>query len=118
MNPQVELNLALILFVPWFSILAALFWVYPRQPRTFTRKLFDTISLVTATVLAALGMYWGLDYADPSYGRMWKQVVATMGAYAMFLAAMTVAALLRHRWLRRTARPASDPASHGQGNRP
>lgn len=119
MNPQVELNLALILFVPWFSILAVLFWVYPRQkPRTFARKLFDTTSLVAATALAAAGMYWGLDYADPSYGRMWKQVVATMGAYVMFLAAMTAAALLRHRWLRRSARPAGDSASHGQGNGP
>lgn len=118
MNPQVELNLALILFVPWFSILAVLFWVYPRQPRTFARTLFDTTALVVSTVLAALGMYWGFDYADPSYGGMWKQVVATMGAYGMFLAAMTIAILLRHRWLRRTARPAGDPANNGQGNRP
>ena len=101
MHPQVEITLALILFVPWFSILAVLFWVYPRQPRTPVRAWFDATSLMVATALAAVGMSWGFHYADPSYGAMWKQVVATMGAYGMFLLAMTTAVLLRHRWLRR-----------------
>ncbi|MGY0558637.1 MULTISPECIES: hypothetical protein [unclassified Lysobacter] len=101
MNPLVELNLALILFVPWFSILAVLFWIYPRQPRTRARKLFDVTSLVIATGLAAYGMYWGFNDATAIHGGMWKQVVATMCAYTMFLLVMTVAVWLRHRWLRR-----------------
>jgi hypothetical protein len=101
MNPQVEITLALILFVPWFSILAVLFWVYPRQPRMPARTVFDSLSLATATALAAWGMQRGYHLADPAYGAMWKQVVATMGAYGMFLLAMTVAVALRHRWLRR-----------------
>lgn len=101
MNPQVEITLALILFVPWFSILAVLFWVYPRQPRMPTRTVFDSLSLAIATALAAWGMQRGYHLADPAYGAMWKQVVATMGAYGMFLLAMTVAVALRHRWLRR-----------------
>lgn len=111
MNPQVEINLALILFVPWFSILAVLFWVYPRQPRTLARKLFDATTLVIATGLAAFGMYWGFDHADAHYGGMWKQVVATMGAYAMFLLAMTLAVWLRHAWLKRIPRGAASNTS-------
>ncbi|MDX1550344.1 MAG: hypothetical protein R3278_07330 [Lysobacter spongiicola] len=103
MNPLVELNLALILFVPWFAILAVLFWLFPRQPRTLARKAFDTASLVLATVTAALGMYWSMENADPRYGPMWQQVLATTLAYAMFLAVMTLSMLVRWRWLRRRA---------------
>ncbi|SKA04499.1 hypothetical protein [Novilysobacter spongiicola] len=102
MNPLVELNLALILFVPWFAILAVLFWLFPRQPRTLARKAFDTASLVLATVMAALGMYWSMENADPQYGHMWQQVLATTLSYAMFLAVMTLAMLVRWRWLRRS----------------
>jgi len=100
MNPLVELNLALILFVPWFAILAALFWLFPRQPRTLARKTFDAASLVLATAAAAWGMYWGIDHADPQYGHMWQQVLATSISYGLFLAVMTAAIVLRWRWLR------------------
>ena len=116
MNPLIELNLALILFVPWFAILAVLFWRYPRQPRTFARRSFDAASLLLATVLAAIGMVWSIGHADPHYGRMWPQVLATSIAYALFLAAMALAVLLRWRWLRgpRDAAlhsPTPDPAA-------
>jgi len=33
--------------------------------------------------------------ADPDYGRMWGQILATAIAYAVYLAAMTVAFFLR-----------------------
>ncbi len=33
MAPAVELNLALLLFLPWFAILGTLYWWLPRQPR-------------------------------------------------------------------------------------
>ena len=78
MNPQVELNLALILFVPWFAILAVLFWLYPQQPRSLQRTVFDSVSLVSATVLAAWGMHWSMENADPRFGHMWQQVLATL----------------------------------------
>ena len=104
MNPQVELNLALILFVPWFAILAALFWLYPRQPRSLARTVFDSTSLVVATGLAAFGMYWSMDNADPRHGHMWQQILATTVSYALFLAAMTLAVVLRWRWLSRSRR--------------
>ena len=100
MNPQVELNLALILFVPWFAILAVLFWLYPQQPRSLQRTVFDSVSLVSATVLAAWGMYWSMENADPRFGHMWQQVLATTISYAMFLATMTLAIVVRWRWLR------------------
>lgn len=99
MNATVEFNLALILFLPWFAILGTLFWVYPRAPRTVARRVFDAASLGASLAAAAGGMTWGLLTADPTAGRMWKQVLATSVAYGLFLAVMTLAAWLRHRWL-------------------
>jgi len=101
MNALVELNLALILFLPWFTILAVLFWCYPRQPRHRARTLFDAASLVLASVLAFAGMYWSMTHADRQFGHMWPQVLATSVAYGLFLLAMTVALVLRARWLAR-----------------
>lgn len=102
MNPQVELNLALILFLPWFAILGVLFWMFPRAPRGLARWLFDTGSLTLATVAAALGMYWGMFNADPGHGPMWKQVLATSVAYGLFLLVMTIAFVLRRKLLKAT----------------
>jgi hypothetical protein len=110
MNPLVELNLAMILFVPWFSILALLFWMFPRQPRNAARKAFDIVSLVLATALATLGMQWSVHNAEPGYGHMWQQILATMMAYGGFLMVMTAAVMVRWAWLART--PAT-PASPG-----
>jgi hypothetical protein len=99
MSPQVELNLALILFLPWFSILAVLFWLYPRAPRGPTRTLFDAASLAAATLAAFAGMHWGMANADPQFGPMWRQVLATSVAYGLFLLLMTLAVLVRRHWL-------------------
>jgi hypothetical protein len=98
MNATVEFNLALILFLPWFAILGALFWIYPRAPRTAARRAFAAASLLASLGAAAGGMAWGLLTADPTAGRMWKQVLATSVAYGLFLAVMTLAGGLRHRW--------------------
>ncbi|SFK93628.1 hypothetical protein [Lysobacter sp. cf310] len=101
MNPQVELNLALILFVPWFSILAWLYWAYPKQPRLAARTWFDGGALLLATLLAGWGMHWSMHNADPNAGAIWKQVLATSVAYGLFLLIMTAALLLRLRLLPR-----------------
>ena len=101
MNPAIEFNLALILFAPWFAILAALFWMYPRQPRSGARTAFDTLSLLLATTASALGMVWGMRNADPNAGAIWKQVLATSVAYGLFLLVMTAALITRARWLLR-----------------
>jgi membrane protein implicated in regulation of membrane protease activity len=107
MNPLVELNLALILFLPWFTILAVLFWKFPRHPRGPMRLLFDATSLLLAVVAAAIGMYWSMATADRTFGHMWQQVLATSVSYGLFLLVVGVALLVRWRWLPR-ATPSPD----------
>ena len=104
MNPQIEFNLALVLFLPWFAILAALYWIYPRQPRTSARRAFDTTALVVATALAAWGMHWSMVNADPDAGAIWKQVLASSISYGLFLLVMAVALIVRYRLLKAPAR--------------
>jgi hypothetical protein len=31
-SPAVELHLSLILFLPWFAVLGALYWLFPHAP--------------------------------------------------------------------------------------
>lgn len=101
MHPTVELNLSLILFLPWFAILGTLYWVYPRQPRTAARRLFDVAALAVSVVAFVFAMHWSMEVADRSHGRMWPHVLATSLGYGVFLAVITVAFLVRRRWLRR-----------------
>ena len=101
MSPLVEVNLALILFLPWFAILGVLFWMYPRQPRTAARRMFDAAALAAATAGFVLALQWAYASADPSYGRMWKQVFATSVGYGVFLALLLAAFMVRRRCLLR-----------------
>ncbi len=95
--------LAIILFLPWFLLLGALFWLFPRQPRNPRRKAFDIAALVVAFVMSFVGMQWGyaLGLADVGTGAIWKQVLATLVAYGAFLFVLTVAVLLRSLFLSR-----------------
>ena len=95
--------LAIILFLPWFLLLGALFWLFPRQPRNPRRKAFDIAALVVAFVMSFVGMQWGyaLGLADVGTGAIWKQVLATLVAYGAFLFVLTVALLLRSLFLSR-----------------
>lgn len=103
MSPQVQLHLALILFLPWFAILGGLFWFYPRGPRTPARRAFDIASLAVAVIAFVVAIRWGHAIAEPtgSAGNIWRQVVATATGYGVFLAVMTLAFFLRRGWLRR-----------------
>lgn len=101
MHPTVELNLALILFLPWFLILGALYWIYPRRPRPAARIVFDLVALTLATAAFLLSMHWSMDNADRRHGHMWPQVLATSVGYGVWLAAMTLAFFVRRAWLRR-----------------
>ena len=92
--------LALIMFLPWFLILGALFWIYPRMPRTSMRRLFDSVTLLVAGVGSFIGMRWAYATANTDVGTMWKQIFATLVAYGVFLGVMTVALILRMRLLR------------------
>ncbi|KAF1715990.1 hypothetical protein CSC74_12535 [Pseudoxanthomonas yeongjuensis] len=95
--------LALVLFLPWFLLIGALFRLFPRQPRDAARKRFDLAALAIAFVLSFGGMQWGyaLGLADVGTGAIWKQVLATLVAYGAFLAVMFIAVVLRTWWLQR-----------------
>ena len=91
--------LALILFAPWFLILAALYWLYPRQPRTAARTRFDSVALLLAFAACLASLYWSFGFADRSHGQLWPQILATSIGYGVFLAVLTAAAFLRRRML-------------------
>ena len=93
--------LALIMFLPWFLILGVLFWIYPRTPRTSMRRVFDSATLLIAGAGSFIGMRWGYLNANVEVGTMWKQILATLIAYGVFLGVMTVAVIVRPRLLRR-----------------
>jgi hypothetical protein len=95
MNDDVSISLAFILFFPWFAILGGLFAFFPRTPRGVARRVFDIVTLVAAAALSIWAMRWGYLTADVSSGNMWKQILATLTAYGMFLAVLAVALPLR-----------------------
>lgn len=64
MNPLVELNLTLILFLPWFAILATLYWLFPRQPRHAARRLYDSAALLLSLGVFLCSVYWSMRHAD------------------------------------------------------
>ena len=101
MSPLVEVNLPLLLFLPWFLILATLFWVYTRQPRGFARRLYDLGAILASLAVFVASLYWMHDIADPAHGRMWRQILATAVGYGVFLAAMLLAVVLRMLLFRR-----------------
>ncbi|TWG91932.1 hypothetical protein L599_002000000310 [Luteimonas sp. J16] len=101
MNPLVELNLTLILFLPWFAILATLYWLFPRQPRGAARLAYDLVTLALAVGAFLWSVHWAIGYADPGYGRLWPQILATAVGYGVFLAALAVAFAVRRVVLRR-----------------
>ena len=99
MNPTIQINLALILFLPWYLILAWLYWTFPRQPRTGARRAFDLASLAVTVGASAASMHWSylVAAADASAGPIWRQVLATSVSYGVFLAVLTAAFFLRRR---------------------
>lgn len=101
MNPLVELNLTLILFLPWFAILATLYWVFPRQPRGPLRVLYDLASLALSVGAFVWSVYWSMATADVAHGRMWAQILATALSYGVFLAVLGLAFGLRALLFRR-----------------
>lgn len=103
MNPLVQYNLSLILFLPWFLILGTLFWCYPRKPRDTARRIFDAVALLLSLGAFLASIYWSYDHADPHHGRIWPQVLATALGYGVWLGAMTVAVFVRRAWLRTRA---------------
>ena len=93
--------LSLLLFLPWFGLLSALYWFFPRTPRPLARRVFDATVLLLALVLSIAGMHWGhaAGAADAHSGPIWRQVLAVLYAYGAFLAVLAVAVPLRMRLL-------------------
>lgn len=104
MSQTFETGLAFILFFPVFSILGALYCLFPRSPRGALRVLADLAVLVVAAVLSIVAMRWGFHAATGIAGQLWKQIVATLLAYGVFLAVLCCAVPLRAVWFRRRAR--------------
>lgn len=96
MNSGFASYLALILFLPWFGIVAWAFWTFPRHlTRRGTRRRFDAAVLLLAISVSFLGMRWGLLNADGGGGPIWKQVLATLIAYGAYLAVVAMGVALR-----------------------
>lgn len=93
--------LALILFLPWFAILSALFWIYPRQPRGRARRLFDALALLLSVLVFLLALLWSFEQADRSHGHLWPQILATSVGYGAYLAVMGAAFFFRRAWFKR-----------------
>ena len=91
--------LSLVLFLPWFALLGALYWFYPRTPRPLARRVFDASVLLLALALSIAGMHWGyrMGLADTRSGPIWRQVLAVLYAYGAFLAVLALAIPLRMR---------------------
>lgn len=85
MSAGVELHLSLILFLPWFAILAVLYWVFPRRRPGVASRSVDAAVLLVSLLLSVWAMRWGFLNADPEAGAIWKQVLATLTAYGAFL---------------------------------
>ena len=104
--------MSLLLFLPWFALLGALYWLFPRQPRDAARRWFDGLALLLAFVLSIVAMLWGhhIGVVQSDAGPIWRQVLAVLYAYGAFLAVMVAAILLRTPWLaQRATKAASKP---------
>ncbi len=95
MHPHIELNLALILFLPWYLVILIVYWRLRRKPAQWAGRLFDLAAIAVSIGAAAIAGPWALAHADASIGTMWPQILATVVGYGAFLAVITLAALLR-----------------------
>ena len=92
--------LSLLLFLPSFGVMGALYWWFPRQPRNRTRTVFDASMLMLALVASIGFMLWGYHVGATEVPEgLWKQILAVLYAYGGFLAVMVLALLLRPRVL-------------------
>lgn len=105
MNSSIESSLAFIMFLPLFSILGALYWIFPRQPRSAMRHLADAAVLTVAAALSLEAVRWAVAHATRAGGRIWPQILACLIGYGVFVILVCIAAAVRSRVLRaRTGR--------------
>jgi uncharacterized membrane protein len=100
-------SLALILFLPWFAVIAWVYWLLPKaSPRSATRNRIDVVALLLAFALAALGMWLGMRADATGVHPIWKHVLACLYAYGAFLGVLVVAAFVRQLLGRRSGQGA------------
>lgn len=105
--------LSLLLFLPTFAIVGALYCAFPRRPRPTLRWPFDLAVLALAAALSIAAMRWGFHAGNGRGGALWKQIVATLCAYGAFLGALGAALPLRAAWLRRCVLRGPDEGHRG-----
>lgn len=101
MHSFFESDLSFLLFLPTFAIIGALYCAFPRRPRSALRWLADIAVVLMAAALSIVAMRWGFRASIGSGGALWKQIVATLLAYGVFLGVLAIALPLRAAWLRR-----------------
>lgn len=101
MHGFIEVALALVLFFPAFCIIAALYCAFPRRPRPPLRWLWDLLGVACAAAASIAAMVWGFHAATGTGSAIWRQLLATLLAYAAFAAVIGVALPLRAAWLKR-----------------
>lgn len=108
--------LALVLFTPWFAILAWAYWAFPRDlPKTAARRAFDAVSISVAFIASTALLYAFYVANAGNGGAIWQQVIASLGAYAGFLALLLFAFIVRARlWPRANALPTGGTPPSGQ----
>jgi hypothetical protein len=99
MNPSIELNLGLILFLPWYAILLVVYWASARRASAPWRRPFDVAAVLAAVAATTASLHWSFERAGAGYGGMWRQVLATSVSYGVFLAVMTGAWFVRRHLL-------------------
>ncbi len=88
MNAAVAPHLALILFLPWYAVLAWLFWRAMASGANARRKLAVLAFIAFAFLAAAVAGVWAHDNADTSVGALWKQLFASSVGYGAFLSGL------------------------------
>lgn len=105
--------LSFILFLPWFAILGTLYCLFPRHPRGWPRRVFDLLALAAAAWASLAGMAWAWNHADLSHGPLWRQLLATLVGYGLFLLGLLLALALRALWQTRQVARTSDSSAIG-----
>lgn len=96
--------LAFILFFPAFCVVGVLYCLFPRTSRSNVRLGADLVTLLVAAMLSIVAMRWGFYATLGVGGAVWKQVAATLLAYAVFLGVLGIGWILRALFFRRGRR--------------
>lgn len=96
--------LSIMLLAPWLIVLGWAYWAYPKSLlRNMTRRAFDVLALIAATVAAIQSAIVSFDAVElpaadqfgTKSGAIWQQVVPALYGYGAFLAVLLVALIVR-----------------------